>query len=270
MSHRPAARPAAVITSVVAALVAVLAVLAPVAPAQGFVQGEQIVAFDYNPANDSLFGYECPVGTTPRGVRVVSVRGFSNDVRMLCEKGGVLQSSPAGTYDVPDGASEDLLCPAGQRVAGLTARTGAIIDAIGLRCADAADVRSDGPISLGQGGVPDGPVDCPPLSVLRGLYGAKTTALSGAEPQVSMVQRICSQLTTLTKLTQGSLQLRPKAKLVIAATGEPLAGRRISFGRCSGTTNAQGVATCPLYLGFGAVTATFGGDERLESSSARS
>ena len=98
----------------------------------------------------------------------------------------------------------------------------------------------------------------------------KSAAYSSAELQVSMIQRVCSQLTTLTKLTKGSLQLRPKAKLTIAETGEPLAGRRISFGRCSGTTNAQGIATCPLYLGVGPVTATFGGDPRFEPSSARS
>ena len=270
MSHRLAARPAAAITSAVAALITALAVLAPVAPAQGYVQGEQIAGYLYGPGADTLFQYECPVGTTPRGVRVVSVRGFSNDVRMLCEKGGVLQSSPAGAFDAPDGVSEDLVCPTGTRVAGLIARTGSILDSIGLRCADSEDVRSDGPISLGQGGGPDGPVDCPPLSVLRGIGGAKSAAYSSAELQVSMVQRVCSQLTTLTKLTKGSLQLRPKAKLVIAATGEPLAGRRISFGRCSGTTNAQGIATCPLNLGIGAVTATFGGDPRFEASSARS
>lgn len=203
-------------------------------------------------------------------MRVVSVDGFSNDVRMLCEKGGVLQSAPDGVFVVDRGVSEDIVCASGQRVAGLYARVGTIIDSIGVRCADAEDQRSDGPISLGQGGGPDGPVDCPPLSVLRGLAGTKSAAYSGSTLQVNTLRRVCSDLTVLTKLTRGALQLRPKAKLVLAATGEPLAGRRISFGRCSATTNAQGIATCPFYLGLGAVTASYAGDARTEPSSARS
>lgn len=267
MSRRLAVRVAATLTLLLATGAGLLG---PLGPAQGYVQGEQIAGNLYAPTADALFLRECPVGSTPRGIRVVSVRGFSNDVRMLCEKGGVLQSSPAGAFEVPDGVSEDLLCPTGRRVAGLTARTGSIVDSIGVRCADAEDVRSDGPISLGQGGFPDGPVDCPPLSVLRGIAGATSSLYSGAEAQVSMVQRICSQLTVLTKLTRGPLQLQPRARLVVAATGEPLSGRRISFGVCSARTNAQGIATCPIALGIGPVTATYGGDQRTEPSSARS
>ena len=58
------------------------------------------------------------------------------------------------------------------------------------RCADSEDVRSDGPISLGQGGGPDGPVDCPPLSVLRGIGGAKSAAYSSAELQAILERRL--------------------------------------------------------------------------------
>lgn len=268
MSHRIVVRLGAAIAVLITAGAGALA---PVGAAHAAVVDDQINSFSAGAADETPFAAACPVGTTPLGVRVVSVAGYSNDVRMLCQRGGTVQTSPEGDFVVEGGVSEDIVCPAGQRVAGLYARVGTIIDSIGVRCADGADdQRSDGPISLGQGGGPDGPVDCPPLSVLRGIAGTKSAAFSGSALQVNTLRRVCSDLTVLTKLTRGSLQLRPKAKLVLAATGEPLAGRRISFGRCSAITNAQGIATCALNLGFGPVTASYAGDARTEPSSARS
>lgn len=239
---------------------------APVVSGRAYVQGA-------DPA-PVLSG--CPAGSTVRGLRVTSTsRDYSplaTAIAPLCaDAAGRLSDPPVSSE--PAVVTEDLPCPTGSALTGIHGNVGVVVDRVGPVCTAPGGQPTYGPMSTTTGGDTLVAALCPaPARV------ATTTVTHLAFADVDAITSVslgCRVPTILAKLTGGTVQVGPRARLT-TTTGAPVVGRKVRFtsarlgAACTATTDARGVAACPLTIALGPVRATFAGDDTYEPASASS